>query len=213
MNIKLKAHNYTGKLIVFEGTDGAGKTTMINMTAEYLSGVFGKDKVLLTKQPTDMSRKTKLFQKMMYCKNHDEIDYRAVQLLTLSDRVQHGYEEIEPALSEGKTVICDRYIYTSVVNMLARGYRDENWFFDAARYILKPDVAFLAYVPAELAICRIKARPDECHRHLNEELLHRVAAEFLLMKDSEGFVLLDTADPGCNAFEVIKEKLKKIYLA
>jgi len=37
-------------------------------------------------------RKTKLFQKMMYSKNHEDIDYRAVQLLTMSDRIQHGFE-------------------------------------------------------------------------------------------------------------------------
>lgn len=41
-----------------------------------------------------MSRKTKLFQKMMYSRNHEEIDYRAVQLLTMSDRVQHCFETV-----------------------------------------------------------------------------------------------------------------------
>ena len=98
--MKLQKNNFSGTLIVFEGTDGAGKTTMIEKTVAYLTERFGKDRVLSEKQPTDLSRKTRLFQKMMYCAKHEEIDYRAVQLLTLSDRVQHNHEVIVPALMD-----------------------------------------------------------------------------------------------------------------
>ena len=121
--LTLKSNTYSGKLIVFEGTDGAGKTSMIGLTRQLMEEKYGEEQVISVKQPTDMSRKTKLFQKMMYSRNHEEIDYRAVQLLTMSDRVQHCFETVVPALKEGKTVICDRYIFTSLANMLARGYR------------------------------------------------------------------------------------------
>ena len=63
--IKLSKGKLPGKLIVFEGTDGAGKTTMIARAERYLRERYGAE-VLLQKQPTDLSRKTKLFQKMMY---------------------------------------------------------------------------------------------------------------------------------------------------
>jgi dTMP kinase len=108
--LTLKAKKYPGKLIVFEGTDGSGKTTMISMLVEYLTNKYGANNVLQIKQPTDMSRKTKLFQKMMYSDNHDDIEYRAVQLLTMSDRIQHIHEVIEPALKAGKYIVCDRYV-------------------------------------------------------------------------------------------------------
>ena len=108
--IKLSKGKLPGKLIVFEGTDGAGKTTMIARAERYLRERYGAE-VLLQKQPTDLSRKTKLFQKMMYCAHHEEIDYRAVQLLTLSDRVQHNHEVILPALREGKVVFRRRAEY------------------------------------------------------------------------------------------------------
>lgn len=180
--MKLAKNRYKGKLIVFEGTDGAGKTTMINKTIEYLSKKYGSENVVMEKQPTDLSRKTRLFQKMMYCSNHDEIDYRAVQLLTLSDRVQHNFEVIIPALEQGKIVVCDRYIYTSIANMLARGYTKEKWFFQASSTIVKPDIAFLAYVDPEIAIGRILERPEESTRHLNKMLLKKVASQFLSMR-------------------------------
>lgn len=205
--LKLKAGVHKGKLIVFEGTDGAGKTTLLRMTEKYLEAKQGVGEVICVKQPTDLSRKTKLFQKMMYSGNHEGIDYRAVQLLTMSDRVQHGFEVIGPALEAGKTVLCDRYIYTSLANMLARGYRREKWFYEAARYILKPDYVFLAYVPPEQAIARIKSRPEEKDRYLDEALLRKVGEEFLKMSVREKFVVLDTREREEKAFAVIKAKL------
>ena len=210
MRINLKENKYKGKLIVFEGTDGSGKTTLINMSSEYLSDKYGNENILLTKQPTDMSRKTKLFQKMMYCANHEEINYRAVQLLTLSDRIQHNYEEIKPALKDGKIIICDRYIYTSIANMLARGYKKEDWFFKACKEIIKPDLAFLANVPSEIAISRIKARPEECNRHLNEALLKNVAKEFLDLRKAANFKVLETVYNSELTFKIVQYNLDKL---
>lgn len=207
LKLKLRNNVHSGKLIVFEGTDGAGKTTMISMTEKVLQKEYGQDNVIVIKQPTDLSRKTKLFQKMMYSKNHDDIDYRAVQLLTMSDRIQHSFEVIEPALKEGKIVICDRYVYTSLANMLARGYTQEKWFFQAAKQIIKPDVAFLAYVTPGVAICRIKQRPDECDRHLDEDLLRKVSKNFWDMSKREKFAVLDTSREPDLAFEQVKRKL------
>lgn len=204
MKLKLKPHAYPGKLIVFEGTDGAGKTTMLERTREYLAGVVGEENVVVTKQPTDRSRNTRLFQKMMYCKRHEDVDYRAVQLLTMSDRVQHAYEQIEPALRAGKYVVCDRYIYTSLVNMLARGYTHEKWFFDAAQHLPAPDLAVLAYVPPELAIARIRARPEEARRHLDEAQLRKVADGFLRLHKQLGLRLTDTTQPADKAFIAVR---------
>lgn len=208
--LTLKEVNYSGKLIVFEGTDGAGKTTMISKLVEYLSNKYGSNNVLSIKQPTDMSRKTKLFQKMMYSQNHDDIDYRAVQLLTMSDRIQHIHEVIEPALKEGKFIICDRYVYTSYVNMLARGYNNETWFIDVAKHIIKPDVVFLAYVDSSLAIKRIKSRAEEANRFLDEKLLINVSNNFKKLAEIENFKVLDTSRDVKLSFNEVLKTLKEV---
>ena len=206
----LKEVNYPGKLIVFEGTDGAGKTTMISMLVEYIVNKYGLDKVLPIKQPTDTSRKTKLFQKMMYSQNHNDIDYRAVQLLTMSDRIQHIHEVIEPALKEGKYVVCDRYVYTSYVNMLARDYTNETWFNDILKHIIKPDVVFLAYVNPSLAIKRIKSRAEEANRLLDEDLLIKVSNNFKELSAIENFKVLDTSRDAKYSFEEVLLTLKEV---
>lgn len=205
--LKLKKNTYSGLLVVFEGTDGAGKTTMITLLQQALEEKWGKEWIVSVKQPTDMSRKTKLFQKMMYCENHDDIDYRAVQLLTMSDRVQHSFETIIPALKAGKIVICDRYIFTSLANMMARGYRKEKWFFEAAKCLLRPNITFLSYVSPNLAIERIKSRPEECNRYFDEMLLRNVAQEFISMSKRENFTVLDTSKEPQEAFQKIRDRL------
>ena len=209
MNVHLKSSPYKGKLVVFEGTDGAGKTTLINYAQSYLINNFGSDKVICLKQPTDLSRKTKLFQKMMYSADNRDICYKAVQLLTLSDRVQHDYEIIRPALREGKIVICDRYLYTSIANMLARGYRREKWFFNAARSIVRPNCIFLATCPADQAIDRIKKRPSEMNRFFDEILLKKVHDEFLRMSKFYRFHVIDTSGSAENAFQRVTDILEK----
>ena len=95
--------------------------------------------------------------------------------------------------------------------MLARGYRNETWFFDASKEIIKPDIAFLAYVEPEIAIQRIRSRPKECDRYLNEELLHNVAKEFLSMQEQEKFHTLDTSQSADVVFRQAKKDLDTIF--
>ena len=209
MILKLKKKNYPGKLIIFEGTDGAGKTTLITKTINLLKEKYNEEDILSLKQPTDLSRKTKLFQKMMYSANHEDIDYRAVQLLTMSDRIQHGFETIEPALKEGKIVVCDRYVYTSYVNMVARGYTKEKWFKNVSKHILKPDIKFLAYVKPSEAIKRIKARPEEKDKYLDEGLLTKVARLFKKVAQKDKFLIINTIGEEKDSFKIVKEVLKK----
>ncbi len=207
--IKLTENIYPGKLIVFEGTDGAGKTTLINLTYSYLTKKYPNKEIILLKQPTNAVRNTSMFQKMMFDEKHDNINYKAVQLLTLSDRIQQNYEIIIPALKEKKIIICDRYIYTSIANMRARNYRNEGWFYEAAEEIIKPNIAFLAFVEPEIAISRIRQRKEEKNRYLDEKLLHRVTNEFLLLSIESNLKLIDSSNSSDITFNYIKKELDK----
>lgn len=195
-----------GKLIVFEGTDGAGKTTLISLTKKYLEEKNGIGKRPVRETAYRFVEKTNSF------KSDVLLQARGYQLSRRTAFNDVGQDAARlrgdrTALKAGKTVICDRYIYTSLANMLARGYRDEKWFYEAAKHLLKPDLAFLAYANPLMAIERIKSRPDECDRHLDEPLLLRVAGEFLGMAKGEGFVVLDTEGEPEKAFAVVEREL------
>ena len=191
--LRLRPHGCSGKLIVLEGTDGAGKTTMLKNIVQYLKE-SGKSDIVVTRQPTERVRRSKLFRTMMYTQDPG-VSYRAVQLMTMSDRIEHQTEVILPALRSGKTVICDRYIYTSAANMLARGYSNEKWFFDTARELVRPDAVILAHAAPELAIKRILSRENEKDRYLDRELLKAVYKEFMAMSRRYSFYTVDTQLP------------------
>ena len=129
-----------------------------------------------------------------------------------SDVFFHGIREgetAEIALKEGKIIICDRYIYTSIANMKARNYRNENWFYEVAKEIIKPDISFLAFVEPSIAISRIKQREEEKDRYLDESLLHRVTNEFLLLALQEDLKVIDSSTSSDITFEYIQKELDK----
>ena len=103
--LELTENKYLGKLIVFEGVDGAGKTTMISLTYQYLKEKYPDRNIVLLKQPSERARNSELFKKMMFDKDHEDINYRAVQLLTLSDRIQQNSEIVIPLLKDNAIII------------------------------------------------------------------------------------------------------------
>ena len=68
---------------------------------------------------------------------------------------------------------------------------------------------FLAYVPWEQAVARIRSRPEEKDRYLDEALLRKVSEEFVKMSEREKFVVLDTSGDEEKAFAVVKAALYK----
>ena len=129
--IKMKENDTSGHLITFCGLDGCGKTTLINRLINEFD--FGEG-FLLTKEPTDAVRKSPIFRTYMDDPNHSAYDYRSLSLLAASDRIQHTNKVILPAMEQGKVVISDRYFYSCLANLRARGYKKDKWIYEICRY-------------------------------------------------------------------------------
>src|SRR6056297_1129702 len=100
-----------GFLITFEGVEGSGKSTQINLLAEKLEKI-GQE-VVLTREPGG----TKLGEKirdLLLDPNNIDMDDRAEILLYAADRAQHVKKKIIPALEEGKIVLTDRYFDSNI---------------------------------------------------------------------------------------------------
>ncbi len=99
-----------GLFITFEGADGCGKTTQLNLLAEYL-----KEKgfeVLTTREPGAKGLGEKLREILL---NYDgNVSDRCESFLFLADRAQHIDMVINPAVNEGKIVLCDRHTDSTV---------------------------------------------------------------------------------------------------
>ena len=142
-----------GKFITFEGCDGCGKSTQLRMFGEYLA----KEGVphIFTREPGGGKISESIREILLNGKNTEMTD-ECEALLYAAARVQHLYDRVEPALAEGKLVICDRYVDSSLAyQAYARGlgaefvskinaFALEKYLPDVTVFIdLTPEEAFL----------------------------------------------------------------------
>ncbi|WMJ75913.1 MULTISPECIES: dTMP kinase [unclassified Sedimentibacter] len=101
-----------GIFIVLEGPDGSGKSTMAKKIGEYYRG-NGRE-IEFTREPggTEIGEKVR---NIILDNNNTEMDYRTEALLYAAARAQLVAEKIKPWLEEGKIVISERYVYSSLV--------------------------------------------------------------------------------------------------
>lgn len=100
-----------GKLITFEGVDGAGKTTQINILSEYLTSQGINN--IVTRQPGGTKIGQQIRKSILSVENAEMSDL-AELLLYAADRAQHCQEIILPELQKGTVVLCDRYVDSAV---------------------------------------------------------------------------------------------------
>lgn len=108
-----------GKFITFEGCDGCGKSTQLKMLSEYLT----KENVphIFTREPGGGKISEAIREILLSGKNAEMTD-ECEALLYAAARVQHLSDRVEPALSKGELVICDRYVDSSLAyQAYARG--------------------------------------------------------------------------------------------
>ncbi|MDQ0856833.1 dTMP kinase [Bacillus sp. V2I10] len=100
-----------GIFITFEGPDGAGKTTILNMLSEEFreKGI----EAVFTREPGGI-RIAEQIREVILNKENTEMDSRTEALLYAAARRQHIVEKVIPALNEGKLIICDRFIDSSL---------------------------------------------------------------------------------------------------
>ncbi|OPJ55040.1 dTMP kinase [Alkalithermobacter paradoxus] len=113
-----------GLFITIEGPDACGKSTQINLLKEYFQNK-GYD-VVITREPggTKISEK---IRNLILDKENKTMSYKTEALLYAASRSQHVDELIRPSLSNGKIVICDRFVDSSLVYQgIARSLGIEN---------------------------------------------------------------------------------------
>ena len=196
-----------GWLITFCGLDGCGKTTMINRLTADLENDYA---VFLTKQPTDFVRKSDIFRTDKDCPDHDAYDYRSLSLLAASDRLQHVNKVIGPALEEGKIVLSDRYFYSCLANLRARGFQRDKWIYEIAESVTKPDAAFFFDVPVGLAVKRVRSRAAEKNRYIDMELQYKLRKEYVEICKANDGILISTQAPEEQCYSIVKQTVERM---
>jgi len=96
-----------GKLIVFEGVEGCGKTSQMQLCQEWLQSLGVS--VIVTREPGGTELGLHL-RRLLLEKAENQPIYELTELLLYAaDRAQHVEQELKPNLKKGKYVLCDRY--------------------------------------------------------------------------------------------------------
>ncbi len=143
-----------GLFITFEGPDGSGKSTQITRLREYLSSK-GYD-VLLVREPGG-TRISEQIRSVILDTENKGMNPICEAMLYAASRAQLTHQVIIPALEEGRMVIADRFVDSSIVYQgYARGLGEEmvGAINSYATEGLVPDITFLINIPAEVGIAR-----------------------------------------------------------
>lgn len=199
----MKKNYYPGKFIVFEGLDGSGKTTQVKSLGAFLKAK--KYNVIFTKEPT----KDNVFgRKIESVLNHKiKLSSLQLQINFTKDRDWHLKKIIEPALKEGKVVICDRYFFST----FAYGGIDlsiEKLIKLNDRFLL-PDLTIFIDVGPKECIKRILKRRDDSRISFFEKQkkLEKVYQNYKLLNERFPIEFVD----GERSKKQVAKDIQKIF--
>jgi dTMP kinase len=170
-----------GRFIVFEGLDGSGTTTQSKLLAERVQQ-RGRA-VHLAHQPSE-GPVGLLIRQILAGRSATPqadgklgvVDERGMALLFAADRLDHLGSQIEPRLARGEDVILDRYTLSSLAY---QGASVSHEFIHAAnRFARKPDLTLFLYVPASIALERVRARGAKLERYETASHLQAIEREY-----------------------------------
>jgi dTMP kinase len=159
--------NKKSLFITFEGADGSGKSTQCRMATEFLQKK--NIEVISTRDPGGTPLGSKIREILLH---HDgKIATYCELFLYLADRAQHIDEKILPSLKEGKTVLCDRYVDSTLAYQgYARGLDKDQILNlnDIVAQSLMPDLTFVFDVSTEVAEQRVGDTKDRMESEAKE---------------------------------------------
>jgi dTMP kinase len=188
-----------GAFICIEGLDGCGKTTQAKLLAKKL----GKSRnALYTAEPSRGKIGTYIRNRCLY--GEKRLSTVVEALLFAADRIEHLENEVLPALREGRLVISDRYVYSSLAYQGAAGL-SLKWIKKVNKHALKPDLAVFIDVDPKTVMYRLKRKRSVME---NMETQQRVRDVYLKFVAKGELVRLD----GNRAKNEVAETLSALVL-
>lgn len=192
-----------GAFICIEGLDGSGKTTQAKILVKNLRRK-GFDAVYTT-EPS-VGKVGKLIRSFVLDRK-ERVPAALEALLFAADRVDHMENVIKPLLKQGRVVVCDRYVYSTLAYQGAAGL-DLKWIELVNRFALKPDLALLVDVPSDVVVQRLKRKKTVMETKRNQEKVREV---YLKLATDKQLTLIDGDRPVRQvADDVLKAVLARL---
>jgi len=172
-----------GIFICIEGLDGSGKTTHAHKLVRNLQKK--RFDAIYTTEPSRGERGT--FIRGTILEGKKRVPRVVEAVLFAVDRVEHINKDVKPALNEGKIVVSDRCVYSSLAYQGAAGL-DLEWIEEINRFALPPDLAIYIDVPPEVVVKRIRRKKSVMERL---ETQRRVQEVYMSFVDNGKLMLID----------------------
>lgn len=201
-----------GRLITFEGIDGAGKSLQVRRFSEHLSSMGISH--LCTKQPGGTPLADEI-RKILLCPREETVFDETELLLFAAARAQHIRGIVLPALSRGTTVICDRYMDSVYAYQAGRGHS-----VDMIRNIyrivncgVEPDLTFFLDISPKTGLERISSGGHLCDRiEADREYQERIRTAYhILAKENPDRIC--TVDGALSVEEVTRKIVSALELS
>jgi len=196
----------SGAFIVFEGADGAGKSSVCRSVAEELSR-RGRD-VVITAEPTHDK-----IGAFIRSGSAGSISQRTEALLFVADRNDHT-EAIESMVAEGKVVLCDRYFASTVAYQSAKldgDASDRDWLIEInGQFIGRPDATILLDIDPEVGMGRVGTRGEEISKFERLDFQKQVRSNYLRLAEEYGFDVVDASLPMDEVFKRTMEIVDRV---
>lgn len=202
-----------GRFITFEGGDGAGKTTQIELLKTWL--VDHGHTVVLTREPGGSDLGLELREIILHSTGF--ISARAEALLYAADRAHHVQTVVRPALERGDIVVQDRYLDSSVAYQGAGRVLDPHEVEELSMWAVErllPDLTILLDLPAEVAkerqsgqdrkFDRLEAEDLDFHERVRQAYLERAGAH------PGRFLVVDGTKPVEAIHEQITQRVSEL---
>ncbi|MDN9011931.1 dTMP kinase [Brevibacillus laterosporus] len=204
--------------ISLEGGDGAGKSTAIALLEKRITEQGMP--VLVTREPGGVDIAEQI-REVILNRENTKMDGRTEALLYAAARRQHLVEKVIPALEQGKIVLCDRFIDSSLAYQgVARGLPTDE-IFAINQFAIEdrmPDLTFYLDVSPEVGLARIEANSNREKNRLDLEKVSfhnrvREGYELLIRKFPERIVRINADQPIEQVVDemlaIVQEKIKK----
>ncbi len=212
-----QADPLSGKLFTFEGSEGSGKSTQIELLADELAGMGHE--VVVTREPGGTEIGEEIRHLLIHNSAGEDMSPETELLLFAAARAQLVREVVIPGLEAGKIILCDRFLdSTTVYQGAARSISSDpvSYINRFAAASITPDLTFILDVPAEESMARVKRRitglPDRMERE-NVDFYKKVREGYLLLARSlpERFYVVDgTRELKVNQEDILKTVLEHI---
>ncbi len=201
------------RFIVLEGSEGVGKSSHIKTIENYL--IKYKIDYILTREPG--GTKTGEEIRKIILDKENETDELSDALLFYASRYENYTKKILPALNTGKTVICDRFHYSTLVYQGIVGnnstVRDLHIIFDEI-YKKSIDHVIYFYTDPEESLKRISSRPvTDKFESKGLSFLEEISEAYKnVFKKMKNITMIDTSGDKRDTEKVLSKSLDEIFI-